>query len=125
MFYTEPRFTKDMDVWIPAALNDSQRVYEALKAFGAPLRGIAPEDFQDPNMILQLGVAPVRVDLLGDVPGISATEAWKHKTKTRYGKTPIYVLELSELIKAKRASGRPQDKLDLAKLLRRKRLGYR
>ena len=116
-----PRYTKDLDVWVPAALNDPQHVYEALKAFGAPLRGITPEDFQDPKMFLQIGVAPVRVDILVGLPGVSAEEAWKHRTRSRYGKTPIHVLGLAELIKAKKATGRPQDRLDLAKLLRKAR----
>ena len=121
MFYSEPRFTKDLDVWVPVALNDPKRVYEALKAFGAPLRDVKPEDFQDPTMFLQIGVAPVRVDILVDLPPVSAREAWKHRRRNRYGKTPIYILGLDELIWAKKASGRPQDKLDVAKLLKRAR----
>ena len=121
MFYTQPRYTKDVDVLIPAALNDPQRVYGALKAFGAPLRGIAPEDFQNPEMFLQIGVAPVRIDILVDLKGISVQEAWKHRKRSRYGKTPINLLGLAELIEAKKATGRPQDALDLAKLRARMR----
>ena len=125
VFYTQPRFTKDLDVWVPTALNDSQRVYDALKAYGAPLRGLTPKSFAKPGIILQIGVAPVRVDIMTDVPGVRVEEAWKNRVKSRYGKTSIYVLGLPELIKAKQASGRPQDKLDLTKLLKRKRSGYR
>ncbi|MFH1857557.1 MAG: nucleotidyltransferase [Candidatus Omnitrophota bacterium] len=119
-FYTEPRFTKDLDVWIPPALNDAQHVHDALRAFGAPLKDITPLDFQNPKMILQIGVAPVRVDIMVDVPGVSVQKAWKNKVRARYGKTPIYILGLPELIQAKKAAGRPQDKLDLAKLVRKK-----
>ena len=50
--YSQPRFTKDMDVWIPTSLNDPQCVYDALKTYGAPLQGLKPEDFQDPSMFL-------------------------------------------------------------------------
>ena len=125
MFYSVPRFTKDLDVWIPAVLNDSQRVYDALKAYGAPLEGLTPRHFQDPKMFLQIGVAPVRVDILVDVPGLSAEEAWKHRRRSRYGKAAINILGIADLIKAKRAIGRPQDKLDLQKLLRGKKTGYR
>jgi len=125
VFYTQPRFTKDLDVWIPAALNDPHRVFQALKAYGAPLRNLNPDDFKDPTMFLQIGVAPVRVDILVNLPGVTAVEAWKHRKRSRYGKTSINILGLQELIKAKQASGRPQDKLDLAKLLRGTRSGYR
>ena len=124
-FYAQPRFTKDLDVWVPAALNDPQRVYDALKAYGAPLRGVSPGDLGQPGTFLQIGVAPVRVDIMTEVSGLTPQEAWKRRVKTRYGKVSIHVLGLSELIKAKQASGRPQDKLDLVKLLKRKRSGYR
>ena len=117
-FYAEPRFTKDLDVWIPAALNDPQRVYQTLKAFGAPLKGVAVKDFEDPTVILQIGVAPVRIDILVGLPGISAESAWKHRKRSRYGKTPMYILGLEELIQAKKTAGRPQDQLDVSKLTR-------
>ncbi len=119
MFYTEPRFTKDLDVWIPAALNDPARVYEALKTYGAPLTKVTPDDFRDPKMILQIGVAPVRVDILTALIGVSVEAAWKRRKRSRYGKTLINILGLAELIKAKKAIGRPQDKLDLDHLLKR------
>lgn len=118
MFYSEPRFTKDLDVWVPAALNDSRRVYEALKAFGVPLKRVTPNDFQDPKMILQIGVAPVRIDILVNLRGVSPEAAWKHRKRSRYGKVPIHILGLAELIKTKKAAGRPQDELDLVHLLR-------
>ncbi len=119
-FYTEPRFTKDMDVWVPPVLNDTRRVYRALQAFGAPLKAMKPDDFEDPSMILQIGLAPVRVDIMMDLPGVSAQEAWRRRKRTRYGKTPICILGLAELMRAKKAAGRPQDKLDLRRLLGRR-----
>lgn len=125
VFYTQPRFTKDLDVWIPAALNDPQHVYQALKAYGAPVKELRPDDFKNPTTFLQIGVAPVRVDILVNLPGVTAKEAWTHRRRSRYGKTSINILGLDELIKAKRASGRTQDKLDLEKLLKRTRSGYR
>jgi len=121
VFYTVPRFTKDLDVWIPPALNDATQIYEALKAFGAPLRNLTVEDFQDPATILQIGVAPVRIDIMFKVPGISWEQAWKHRRRSRYGKTPIHILGRDELIQAKKAANRPQDRLDLKKLTRRKK----
>ena len=124
-FYAQPRFTKDLDVWIPAALNESRRVYNALKAYGAPLQNLTPDSFSDSEMILEIGVAPVRVDIMTEVLGVTAQDAWKRRTKTRYGRTTIHVLGLPDLIRAKEASGRPQDKLDLAKLRKKRRSGYR
>jgi hypothetical protein len=125
IFYSQPRFTKDLDVWIPPSLNDPERVYEALKAYGAPLKGLVPDDFRSPTLMLQIGVAPVRVDILGGIVGVEAEEAWTHRARTRYGKIPINILGRAELIKAKKAAARPQDRMDLSTLLRRKKTGYR
>lgn len=58
MFYSAPRFTKDLDLWISPDGNDPNQVHKALREFGAPLKGIRPEDFRDKTMILQIGVAP-------------------------------------------------------------------
>ena len=124
-FYAQPRFTKDMDVWVPMELNDPVRVCEALKLYGAPLRNLTPQSFAEPGMVLQIGVAPVRIDIMTRLPGVTAKEAWKRRVKSRYGKATIHVLGRDDLIKAKQTAGRPQDKLDLAKLLKRKRSGYR
>ena len=116
MYYTQPRYTKDIDVWVIPELNDVYEVYGALKEFGAPLKGIKPEDFNDKTVIFQMGVAPVRIDILFDIPGVSAQSAWRDKKKIHYGKTPVYVLGQRDLIAAKRKAGRPQDEIDLEKL---------
>ena len=121
IFYTKPRFTKDLDVWIPPELNDQKKVYAALKKYGAPLKGISPKDFADKQMFYQIGVAPVRIDILMSVPGVSAKSAWKNRQKSSYGKASICILSKEELISAKKEIGRPDDLMDLRKLERRSR----
>jgi hypothetical protein len=116
IYYTEPRYTKDLDIWIFPDLNDHQKVYDALKEFGAPLRDISPNDFKEKKMIYQIGVAPVRVDIKMDVEGLDFKKAWKNKKKITFGKTPVFVVGFDDLIKAKKAMGRPQDMLDIQKL---------
>lgn len=114
--YTEPRYTKDVDVWVIPEMNHSHKVFSALKDFGAPLKDITLEDFQNKSMILQIGVAPVRIDILLDVPGVSFQKAWENRKKTKYGGTPIHILSLEDLMKTKKKAARPQDFLDLQKL---------
>ncbi len=113
MYYAKPRYTKDIDIWIMPEINDIDKIYEALKKFGAPLKGIKPENFTDRQMILQIGIAPVRIDILLKVPGISFPSAWRRKKRIRYGQTPIYILGKKDLIATKKEAGRPQDKIDL------------
>lgn len=116
MYYTQPRFTKDIDVWVIPGLNDVHKICDALKEFGTPLKGIKPEDFKDKHMIFQIGVAPVRIDIMMDLPGVSAQFAWRNKKRIHYGQTPVYVLGQKELRDAKIKAGRPQDGIDLEKL---------
>jgi hypothetical protein len=76
-----------MDVWIFPDLNDHQKVYNALKKFGAPLQDMTPEDFKERKMIYQIGVAPIRIDIKMDVEGLDFKKAWKNRKKVLYGKT--------------------------------------
>jgi hypothetical protein len=122
MFYSEPRFTKDIDVWIPPKLNQAQRVLDALSEYGAPLKGITLETFQDEKLIFQIGVAPVRIDIMMGLPGIKPEQAWKKSKRSKYGRTTIRVIGLEELIKAKKKAARLQDKLDLENLRKKKKI---
>jgi hypothetical protein len=118
MHYSVPRFTRDIDVWIPPELNDPLKTHRALTAFGAPMRGVRPEDWADKDNILQIGVQPIRIDILTSLEGLSVAKAWRTRVQGRYGKVRIAILGIKELVKAKRAAGRPQDKLDLAMLMK-------
>lgn len=121
IFYSEPRYTKDIDIWVPSELNDPKNVWKALKDFGAPLRHLTLDDLANKKLIFQIGVPPVRIDVLVDVPGADIKRAWKNKVKTVYGKTPIYVIGLKELLAVKERVGRPQDKIDASALRTRVR----
>ena len=119
VYYTEPRFTKDLNIWVDTDAKNADKVYKALKEFGAPLKNIFPEEFADKNVIYQIGVAPIRVDIIMDLPGIKFDLAWKNRSRTKYGAIPINVIGMKELIKSKKKARRTQDRLDLEKLLAR------
>lgn len=118
MYYTEPRYTKDLDIWIIPSLNDVQKIHQALKDFGAPIDKLAPTEFKNEDLIFQIGVPPVRIDILMNIPGVDFRTAWKNKTRTKYGRARIYVLGIQELMKAKKQIGRHQDLADLENLKR-------
>ncbi len=116
VYYTEPRFTKDIDVWVGAGLDNARSLFAALKEFGAPLKNITLEDLANERNIYQIGVAPVRVDILMGLPGMKFDAAWKNRKTSRYGKTPIHIIGIEELVRMKKKAGRLQDRLDLEKL---------
>ena len=111
MKYTEPRFTKDLDVWIRNSPENAAKVYEALAEFGAPLQkdGLAPEDFTSDDMTYQIGVVPVRIDILTRISGIQFVEAWQNRVASSFFGIPVYFISLGDLIINKKAAGRSHD----------------
>lgn len=116
IYYTEPRYTKDIDIWAKPDKENVGRLYYALRAFGAPLKRIYLEDFMNDKMVYQIGVAPVRIDILMGLPGIEFDRAWKTRKKTKYADTSINIMGIKELICSKQKAKRPHDILDLKKL---------
>lgn len=117
-FHAEPRFTKDLDLWIDASAANSELVHAALRAFGAPLGETTAADLAVPEQVLQIGVPPNRVDLVTSIDGVTFDAAWPNRVETEYGDQHIWVIGRADLIANKRASGRPQDGLDIAILER-------
>jgi len=117
-FHAEPRFTKDLDVWIEASPSNAQRAYEALRVFGAPVGELSGSDLADPDHILQIGVPPNRIDIVTSIDGVQFDTAWAGRVETQYGDQTIQVIGRAELVANRRASGRPQDLLDVELLLR-------
>ncbi len=114
--YTEPRYTKDLDVWIWARPENATRVFQALKDFGAPLAGMSALDFADLGFVFQIGVAPVRIDVLMSVDGLSFEDAWPNRVWIDFGGVEGWVISRIDLIRNKRVSGRLQDQLDVQNL---------
>ena len=114
--HTEPRYTKDIDIWIEPTAVNAARVLRALKHFGAPLKGVRAEDFTNPQIVFQLGVEPVRIDLLMAIKGVSFEEAWASRVTAQWGRQRVNVLSAEHLARNKRRVGRPQDLLDVERL---------
>ncbi len=122
MKYSEPRFTKDLDVFIATDKNNANGVYSALKEFGAPLENLTPDDFAQKGYFYQMGRAPLRVDIMMSIPGVEFNEAWENREVVELDELKILFISRSDLIRAKEASGRPQDKIDIEKLKKTKHL---
>ena len=110
------RATKDLDVWVRASPGNAERVRRALSAFGAPLQDLTVDDLASPNIIFQIGVAPVRVDIITSIDGVEFDEAWSEKLASEYAGETVHVLSRRHLIQNKKASGRLQDLADVEAL---------
>ncbi len=121
MKYTEPRFTKDLDLWVRNSPQNSAGLYRALAKFGAPLDrdGVTPETFTKEKIVYQIGVAPVRIDLRTHIDGVEFEAAWQNRVKSSVFGVPAHFISLNDLIANKQATGRSTD-VDHLKELQRK-----
>lgn len=106
------RATKDLDVWVNATRGNADQVVAALSAYGAPLGDATAEDFAKAGTIFQIGVPPLRIDLLTSIDGVDFGHAWPNRFESQFGDVPALVLSKPDLIKNKRAAGRLQDLAD-------------
>ena len=109
MLYTEPRFTKDLDIWIDATEENAARVFKALAQFGAPLSGLTAADFAEEGFFYQLGRPPARIDILMSIDGLNFAEAWANRQESTFSGQKAWFIGRSDLIKNKRASARHID----------------
>ncbi len=116
--YSEPRFTKDLDILVSIDSVNAKEVYEALREFGAPLENLSPGDFSKEGYFYQMGRDPLRIDIMMSIPGVEFQDAWKRRETVDLDGLKVNFISLSDLIRAKEAGGRPQDMIDLENLKR-------
>ena len=112
-FHGRPRFTKDLDILIEPSVENAERVVQSLAEFGFGSVGLTAADFAEPGPIVQLGVAPNRIDLLTAIDGVTFEEAWNGRVEGHFGQQRVAFLGRAEFLRNKRASGRPQDLADI------------
>lgn len=115
-FHGAPRYTGDIDLLIHPTAENAKRILAALAAFGFGQVGLHEPDFQTPGQVVQLGVPPVRVDIITSVEGLSWEQAIQGKTGGDYGGVPVDYIGRQELILNKRAAGRQKDLADIEAL---------
>jgi hypothetical protein len=109
-----PRATGDLDIWVRPTKENADRVWQALERYGAPRRNLTPDDFCTANTVFQIGIAPNRIDILTSIDGVDFDEAWPNRKPTTVDELTFSVLGRDELLKNKRATGRPRDLADAA-----------
>ena len=115
-FHGAPRYTGDIDVYVKPDKENAANVMQALTDFGFGSIGIAASDFESPDMVVQLGVSPVRIDIITSISGVDWYSAFKGGEDGFYGDIPVKYIGRAEFIRNKRASGRKKDIADLEAL---------
>jgi hypothetical protein len=109
-----PRATGDLDIWIRPDPANARRVWTGLARFGAPVAEITYEELAEPGLFLQIGVAPVRIDILTEIDGVGFDEAWADRIELDFEGVRVPVISRRHLLVNKRAAGRPKDLADAA-----------
>lgn len=114
--YTDPRGTKDIDIWVNPEKSNANKVFQSLIEFGAPMSDTSIDDFCDEDSFFIIGVKPNRIDILKKIPGLEFKDAFKNKKTFPLNNIQANFISLEDLITAKKAAGRPQDLADVHKL---------
>lgn len=122
-FHGHPRATKDLDVLVRPDPVNAGRVLDALRSFGAPVAqlGLSAEDFATADRVVQLGVTPVRIDLLTQIDGVDFDDAYRDHGVLDVDGRAVPVIARDALLRNKRASGRAQDLADIEALEKKAR----
>ena len=115
-FHGHPRYTKDLDVWIELSQENAINTINALEKFGFGSLELKSEDFLEPDQIIQLGYPPNRIDILTTVKGLKFDDCYKARVEVAIQGLKINFIDLENLKKNKRLTGRPQDLADAENL---------
>jgi hypothetical protein len=111
-----PRYTKDMDVWVEMTIENASKIVKALDQFGFGSLDLKESDFTVPDQIIQLGYPPRRIDILTTLPGVEFSECFPMHVTVDVENVSVNFIDLENLKKNKKATGRHQDLADLENL---------
>ncbi|MEY4168793.1 MAG: hypothetical protein RIR52_2617 [Acidobacteriota bacterium] len=109
-----PRATGDIDIWVGDDPENGKAVIRALARFGAPISGLTIDDFTVPDTIIEIGVAPCRIDIITVIDGVIFGDAWKNKIEIDVDGLSLFILSKADLLKNKLAANRDKDQSDIA-----------
>jgi len=114
--YAKPRNTGDLDIFIEGTEQNAGSMLQVLKEFGLESLEITKEDFITEGRVVQLGVSPVRIDIMNHIDGVSFDDAFNRMEKVKFGSTIANFISKEDLIKNKLSSSRLKDKADAEEL---------
>lgn len=112
------RATGDIDFLYERTEDNVERLCAAMRAFGAPENLIDPDFMLLSDAVTQIGHAPLRIDLLAGISGVSFADVRAGAVEAELSGSSMLVIGLNELRTNKAATGRQRDKDDLRRLAR-------
>ncbi len=114
--YAKPRNTGDIDIYVQRDETNAERILKVLNEFGFGGIGITKTDLLAEGKIVQLGVSPIRIDIMNSIDGIKFKDAYQRVKKFNFGSTLTNFISYDDLVKNKLSSNRKKDQADLEEL---------
>jgi hypothetical protein len=111
-----PRYTADIDVWVPIDMGNAERLTTVLRDFGFDMPEVNPELFLRERMIIRMGVPPMRIEIINHIDGVEFPACYARRVVVEIDEVPVNIIALDDLKVNKRASGRLKDLADLENL---------
>jgi len=121
--HTQPRYTKDLDVWVRPSPQNAKRVSRAFLRFGVPMVEVTEADFAEEGLQYAIGMPPSQIDFLTSLPGTDFESAWKNRVEGTSEGVTVPFLGVPQLLATKTLAGRPQDLADIDELRRAGKTG--
>jgi hypothetical protein len=115
-FHGRPRATGDIDCFVERSPANAAAVVRAIEHFGFGCLGLKAEDLLEPDIFVQIGREPSRIDLTNEIPGVTFEEVWRDRVPAVVEGVPVHFISKELLIRNKAATGRPKDIADLDRL---------
>jgi hypothetical protein len=116
--HAQPRATGDLDVLVDTAPENAEAVFAALAEYGAPIQGLTPKDFEDPDSIFQIGVSPIRIDIIKRITSLDFATVWTNAVPWLIdGEVAARYISREHFIQNKLAVGRLQDLADVSAVM--------
>ena len=119
--YGYPRYTKDLDFWVWAEKGNSERIIQSIKDFGFESLQLVPQDFLNPDNIIQLGYPPNRIDLITYLSGVDFNSCFDKRQMVNIDGLNVNFISIEDLLENKKKTGRHQDLADIEKLKRKQK----
>jgi len=113
------RATLDIDIFIHSTPINARRTLAALAAIGYDVSDVTEADLLTKKLLIRQYA--LETDIHPFVAGTTFATVWRNRVRSRIGKTPANFAGLNDLIRMKRAAGRPKDQEDLRVLLKLRR----
>ena len=111
-----PRATDDFDAWVWANLENAVKIVDCLTKFGFGSLNLSTDDVTTLDRVVQLGYPPYRIDIITSISGVEFESAWANRLVVDVDGLNVPFIGRDDLLKNKRATGRPKDLLDVERL---------